>query len=157
MRETLRHREAFEYYYSLGEKRSYPQVASKFAVSVTSVKKWAKAFNWQERVEQRDIENARKLEKKTNEAVVETKANYRKIVKAAIARWVENFRERSIEPGSVQDLERLIKLDLLLMGEDPETKKAEALQTWVDMLMEELNLDDRDEGSEEAVVGKSPK
>jgi len=53
MKETLRHREAFEYYYVLGNDRSYPQVASKFTVSLTSVKKWAKEFNWQQRVQDR--------------------------------------------------------------------------------------------------------
>ena len=117
MKETLRHQEAFEYYYTLGEKRSIPQVAQKYAVSTAGVKKWSKAFNWQERIEQRDMENSRRLEKKTNNTIVNEKANYRKIIKASIQTFVEKLRAGAIEVESIQDVERLVKLDLLLMGE----------------------------------------
>lgn len=123
MRETLRHQEAFNYYYSLGEKRSIPQVAQRYTVSVAAVKKWSRAFNWQERVEQRDIENSRCMEEKVNETIVATKANYRKIIKVAIARWVQKFKVHEIDPDSVPDLERLVKLDLLLMGEATEREE----------------------------------
>lgn len=129
MKETLKHKEAFEYYYGLGDQRSYPAVARKFTVSVTSIKKWAKAFNWQERVEQRDIENARRLEEKTNETVVATKATYRKIIKAAIGRWVKRFQGGEIDVESVWDLERLVKLDLLLMGEPTDRSEHESRVT----------------------------
>ena len=74
MTETQRHREAFEQYYLLGDKRSYPKVASKFSVSRTSVKKWAKAFDWQERVLIRDKEIGDKVEKKVVSSSIEKKA-----------------------------------------------------------------------------------
>lgn len=118
--ETLRHREAFEYYYSLGEKRSYVSVASQFGVSERTVVRWANAFNWQERVIQRDIENSKELEKKTNTSVVNEKANYRKIIKFAIVKFAEKLKAGKIEANNIQDLERLVKLDLLLMGEATE-------------------------------------
>lgn len=129
MKETLRHREAFEYYYSLGPTRSLPQVARQYSVSVAAVKKWSKAFNWQERVEQRDIENARRLEEKTNETIVAAKANYRKIIKAAIGRWVKRFQGGEIDVESVWDLERLVKLDLLLIGEPTDRSEHESRVT----------------------------
>ena len=132
MKETLKHKEAFEYYYSLGDTRALPQVSQKFKVSLVTAKRWSAAFNWQERVEQRDIENAKKLEEKTDTAVVATKANYRKeiksslnVIKAAIGTAIENKKLRSdLSVEDVADLnrltqayERLVKLDLLLMGE----------------------------------------
>lgn len=54
MKETERHKHAFEYYYALGAKRSCPQVARKLSVSNNSVKKWRLAFNWQEKVMMRE-------------------------------------------------------------------------------------------------------
>lgn len=114
MKETLQHKEAFEYYYSLGENRGYREVAQKFNTSLTTLAKWGKAFNWQERVTQRDIEISKQLEKKTNTTVLNEKANYRRLIKEAI----ENMDDIKIE--SVKDYETLVKLDLLLMGENTE-------------------------------------
>lgn len=136
MIETLRHQEAFDYYYSLGDKRGYPQVALRFSVSKTSIVKWAKAHNWPGRVQQRDIEIARRIEKKTNTAIVNSKADYRveirenlkilkELIRTAILREapgqppilnidVENAKDMAALIGAV---EKLMKLDLLLIGE----------------------------------------
>ena len=118
MQESLRHREAFEYYYSLGVGRSIPQVALEYSVSVAGAKKWSKSFNWQERVVQRDIELSKGLEKKTNTTILNEKANYRRIIKETIAKMGE------ITVNNAKDLDALVKLDLLLMGEA--TEKSEA-------------------------------
>ena len=123
MKETLRHREAFEYYYSLGDKRSYPKVASKFTVSRTSIKKWAKAFNWQTRIEQRDIENSKTLAKKTNKAVVNSKADYRALIKETVDIYKQKLKDGKIKVNKPQDLDTLAKLDLVLMGEANENEQ----------------------------------
>lgn len=126
MKETLRHKEAFEYYYGLGRERGLRKVAEQFHVSDRAVKDWSKAFNWQERVEQRDIENAKKIQQKTDETVINVKAGYRKIIKAAIGKLIVKDKDGKailspdFEVKSPHDLETLIKLDLLLMGEDTE-------------------------------------
>ena len=114
MVESLRMKEAFEYYYSLGDKRSLQQVAKKFTVSETSARKWSAAFNWQERVVQRDIEISKGLEKKTNTTILNEKANYRRIIKETIAKMA------GVEVSNIKDLDTLVKLDLLLMGEATE-------------------------------------
>ena len=114
MVENLRMKEAFEYYYSLGDKRSLQQVAKKFTVSETSARKWSAAFNWQERVIQRDIEISKGLEKKTNTTILNEKANYRRIIKETIAKMT------GVEVANIKDLDTLVKLDLLLMGEATE-------------------------------------
>jgi transposase len=120
MKEQQKHIEAFEYYYGKGDTRGYRDVAQHFGISLTSVTNWAKAFNWQERVEQRNIEVAKKLEAKTISTVVNEKANYRKIIKAQISNYVKRLSTNEIKIESVADFERLVKLDLLLMGEGTE-------------------------------------
>lgn len=131
MRETLRHKEAFEFYYSEGQARSLQRTCQKFRVSLVSVKKWSVEFSWQNRIEQRDIENSRKLERKTNNLVVDIRANYRKeiesnlkILKATIATAVGKLQSGEMvvdNPHQLQAImntyERIVKLDLLLLGE----------------------------------------
>ena len=120
MRETLRHREAFEFYYSLGNRRTLVAVSRHDGSCVRAVAKWSVVFGWQDRVHQRDTENAKRLAAKTDAAVVSTKAQYRGIIRGAIDKWVEEFKLKKIEVDTVMDLERLVKLDLLLMGEATE-------------------------------------
>jgi len=139
MKETLRHQKAFDYYYLLGDKRSIQKVCLKYAVSTAAVKKWSIAFNWQVRVHQKDIEIAKKLEKKVDDIIVNTKADYRRdiksaygIIKAIINTAIANVKDkdgnlikklipkiRNVEDTkkSIESMEKLIKADLLLMGE----------------------------------------
>ena len=124
MKEELHHQKIFDIYYSMGENRSLQKLRAQLCQDsaenvphVNTLKSWSKAFNWQERIEQRDMENSRRLEKKTNNTIVNEKANYRKIIKASIQTFVEKLRAGAIEVESIQDVERLVKLDLLLMGE----------------------------------------
>lgn len=146
MVETKRHGDAFDYYYSLGSDRSCQQVATEFTVSRTSVQKWKKAFNWIERIIQRDLEINKKTEEKTNKAIVNTKADYRAGIakdldslstirqryEKLIADATEKIEKGEIEAEGIDDLDRLasslkklhdlnkdyINLDLKLVGED---------------------------------------
>lgn len=52
--ETEEHKRLFEYYYALGEKRSTRQVAEELGLSQTTVRRYASAFKWTERVRERD-------------------------------------------------------------------------------------------------------
>lgn len=49
MKEQPKHVAAYEFYRDM-PKRSYLGVSSKFTVSLTSVKKWSRAFKWQDRI-----------------------------------------------------------------------------------------------------------
>lgn len=118
--EKLIHREAFEYYYSLGKDRTVPQVAEEFEKSPRTVYEWSRKFDWADRIVQRDIEVGRRLKEETIDTVVAEKARYRKIVKLAIAKFVESLQKGEVKTDSILDLERLIKLDLTLMGEATE-------------------------------------
>lgn len=89
MIETLRHQEAFEYYYKLGDKRSLIKVAFRFNVSVQTTTKWNKTFTWQERIQKRDNKNALALAKKNDTAIIRDKAKDLKLVEAAKAVWTQ--------------------------------------------------------------------
>lgn len=116
--DTLTRQRAFDHYYGSGTERSYAKTAKAIQVTEQTIKNWAKKDNWQLRVQQRDMDNAHLMESKTNELVTDVKADYRKIVKAGIGLWVQKFKKGEIEIRTTRDLETLMKLDLLLMGED---------------------------------------
>ena len=116
MVETLRHSEAFELYYTMGLDRSYEKVALEFGVSVGTVTRWGKHFNWRERVKERDSENAKRLATITDNTVIEDKLNYRKILKASIATYVNGLKDGTIVVDNVKDFATLLKLDLDLMN-----------------------------------------
>ena len=118
MKETLRHQEAFEYYYLLGNDRSYPQVASKFTVSLTSVKKWAKEFKWQQRVQDRDTKNAITLSAKTDFTIIEVKTKYLNLIGRTLSKYEEALQSGNINISSVQDLEKLAKLEMFLRKDE---------------------------------------
>lgn len=52
------------------------------------------------------------------EAIDESKEKYRKIVNAGITRWVRDFQGGHIKIDSVDDLKKLIELDLELQRDD---------------------------------------
>jgi hypothetical protein len=120
MVETLRHKEAFEYYYALGEHRTLVSVQSQYKVSNRTVARWSIAFNWQERIQQRDIEISKGLEKKTNNEIINDKANYVRIIREALRQFEDNLNKKKVSLENSQDYERLVKLHLLLTGEATE-------------------------------------
>lgn len=145
MVETKRHGDAFDYYYSLGAERTYLSVACQFDVSERTVIRWSKALNWKERIIQRDLEINKKVEEKTNNAIVNTKADYRAMIKErlvsiktekgyltkAYGKAKKLLDEEKLGAESIKDLtdlskamqgmyreeQNLMKLDLLMMGE----------------------------------------
>lgn len=118
--ETAEQREAFEYYYSLGTSRNLEKVAEKYGRSVRTMYEWSRKFNWQERIQQYDIEVSKKLKEKTVNAVADEKANYRKIIKLAIADFVNRLRGGEIKVTNIYEFRELVKLDLMLLGESTE-------------------------------------
>jgi hypothetical protein len=120
MTETLRHKEAFEYYLGLGEKRSCTQVARQFTVSRTSVSKWNREFGWSERIQKREAKIAEKVEKKNDTSIAAEKAALIKAWHGARDRWIEKFDSGSIQPKEYRDLETATKNILLLIGEATE-------------------------------------
>jgi len=95
--ETLRHRGAFNFYYLLGEKRSLQAVARKFHVSRQAIGGWSVAFNWRERVLQRDRSNAQAIEEKTDLNIQEKKIEILQMLYSKISCWNEMFFGRNVD------------------------------------------------------------
>ena len=93
--ETLRQKEAFEHYYSLGATKSLEQTATHIGVNIRTVKDWSSKFNWQGRKNHRDLMNEGPLERQTNRTVVDTKAEIRKDIEDAIFLMRSTIRQTS--------------------------------------------------------------
>lgn len=52
------------------------------------------------------------------EGINESKERYRKIVQAGIAQWVKDFKDGHIKVTTVDDLKKLIELDIDLQKDD---------------------------------------
>ncbi|MNH45328.1 hypothetical protein D3C79_1077350 [compost metagenome] len=52
------------------------------------------------------------------EGILESKSQYRKIVKAGIAKWVKDFQDGRIEIKTVDDLKKLIEIDIELQKDE---------------------------------------
>ena len=142
MKENPNHIKVFELYYTMGSNRSLAKLYQKYPndmPKLVTLKSWSKAFNWQQRVEQRDIENNKALEDKlkpeTNKAIVNSKADYRAeiktqmgILKALLNNVIQDIKDKNIFTVKcvnelekvVNSYEKLCKLDLLIMGESTE-------------------------------------
>jgi len=136
LKEKLKHIEALEYLYSLGGNTTDENVSKtsvKCQVSERTFWRWYKKYNWKERVEQRNINNAKKLEDKTDKTIVNTKADYRaeiktqlSILKAILNKVIQDFKNNNIiNVNTINELEKVVssyeklcKLDLSIMGEN---------------------------------------
>lgn len=81
MQEKQRHRDAYEHYFTLRQQgqtttQAIVQVAREYNVSETTVWRWKKEFNWDEREAIRGAEIQRGLEEKLNEKIIDNKACY---------------------------------------------------------------------------------
>lgn len=116
MKEQQRHRDAYCYYRDMGEtegKRSLAKVAKKFSVSETSINKWNKELNWQEKVMLHDQAIAKGVQEKMMPEWIETKAY---LLKVALEQ-VKKGRDAGVEPSSTRDMMAAIKEARSIMGE----------------------------------------
>ena len=155
--ETLRHQEAFNYYYLMGSTRNLLKVCRIAGVSEAAIKKWSKSFNWQKRIIERDKKNAAAIEEATDKKLVVDKIEYRTQVKELliVLRGAIQIAVNTMKSGGVlfdkdgnkvlvssfncntadglskvaAAIERLMRLDLTLMGESEERR--EMIMKWV--------------------------
>lgn len=120
--ENLLQREAFETYYSLGDTRdrSLQKVSDKHHVSIQTVRSWRRNFSWETRTLQRDAEVSAQLSKSSVASVAVAKAAYIDIIDDAIEQWKQNLSRGEIRLEKTDDLEKMVKLRLLLAGENTE-------------------------------------
>jgi hypothetical protein len=128
MKERMKHREAFEFFYSLGGapiKNNALSVSKEFKVTERTFWNWYKKLDWKEKVQLRDIEVSKGVEQKTNSSLIENKAKYLSYVH----RLFDDLKKKidsgefPVEIKSVSDLDKAIKLGLIL--QDQATEKTE--------------------------------
>lgn len=162
MRETLKHREAFEAYYRLGDDRNLKTVADRYNVGKRTTERWSREFNWQERILQRDLDNGEKLKKKTDQRVVSQRAEMLKEIDETLglirmtirnSAIIKNGEVQStkIDPTTARDLaslaaaqEKLISKKLLLLGEVEEKKEQR-------IIIEHVNANDQSSGQRQNI------
>jgi hypothetical protein len=111
-------REAFELYYAMGELRSLKKVSERVDRTERTVAGWSREFNWVDRVKQREIEDAKNNDKNAlNSQTTDVKTRYRILINNLMANASRKIADGTLSIRNVQDLERVVKLDLLLMGE----------------------------------------
>jgi len=120
MKQTLRHTEAFEYYYLLGDERNLDKVADKFNVSLTSAKKWSQVFGWQDRLLERDRLNTRSLEDRTDFSIVEEKVYHLEQIQVFLFKARQDFEKGKLKCRNISDVDKLIRLQIFLAGESSE-------------------------------------
>lgn len=130
-KENSLQREAFEIYYQLGDQRSLRLVAEKIGRTERTVAGWSRSFSWVDRVSQREIE-----ENKNNEnnntilaQTVDIKTRYRIMINNLMAQASRKIAKGELAIRNVQDYERIVKLDLLLMGESTEIGETKGSNT----------------------------
>ena len=125
MEETFDHTKIFGIYYVMGKDRSLAKLRKKLmhpkctqnAPSLDTLKRWSRSFHWQEKVKQTDTEVSEILKKKLKKTAVNSKADYRELIKEVIDKFKEELKEGKIKMSKPQDINEMIKLDLLMMGE----------------------------------------
>mgnify|MGYP000805203966 FL=1 len=143
-------RKAFELYYGLGDKRSLRAVAETIGRTERTVAGWSMAFNWVARVTQRNIENAQNSnEAKIIAELTDVRTKYRILINNLMADFSKDIVQGKVKVKNINDFERLVKLDMLLMGEATERVERGGTQ--------ELSQDAKDRLDEIAQLMKSVK
>ena len=120
-REQPHQERAFEYYYALGERRSYSKVAAEFSVSASTVKLWGKSFRWKQRMRERDLEVAREVASRTLSDEVNHRERNLQIVHMALVQLAKAVADGHVRM-TLADLDKLIRLEAFLR-EEPDSRQ----------------------------------
>lgn len=105
---------AFEIYCVLGEKRSYAAVAETLGMSTSTIKHWARRFDWRARLNRRITWQANDTPERTDRAQIEQFERAIKFLDAALARHITPLVEGDLK-ASPQDLMALHRLEEQLL------------------------------------------
>jgi transposase-like protein len=128
--EPSRAEKAFALFLSLGDGRTYQQVAQRMGVALATVKRWSRAGGWQSKVRERDAQAAREVADRFQSGrIAETERNL-KIVRAALMRLAKDIAEGRIK-SQLSDLPRLVQLEQDLLR-PPEPTSADDIRNLTD-------------------------
>lgn len=121
--ETVEMKQLFELYFAMGKDRSYRRLSEEQKVPESSIKRYSRSFNWTKRIEQRELAVMDEVERRTHEAVVYGKSQYRQLIGILTERFHSDVSSGRIRINSVNQFVELVRLDLELMGEENSGKK----------------------------------
>jgi len=136
MQEQEHHKKAFEYYYSLGEKRNYQDVARHFGYSVPSVKLWGREFAWKRRLKEREGEVARAMAARNVGNEVSNRTRNKQIIQLALVQLAKAIAEGKIK-FNLSDLDRLVRLESFL-DQGPDSRHEVIIESLKGKSFEEL-------------------
>lgn len=154
MDEEQKHLDAFEKYFELrqsgeGKTKAVSLVALEFNLSETTIFTWKKQLNWDDREAVRSAEINREVQRNNNSTIIDNKTKYLSYVHAALNKVIEVKPDGSVDikldVDRVSDLDKLIKLGLLLQGEATDRTENQNNNQFDNNLQKEL----LDEGSDE--------
>ena len=147
--ESVRQREAYEYWKALGLSRSYRLVGAKYDVSAVTICKWAKRWDWRQRLELEAVVPVAHPELIKPDYSISTKNDLLPVINAAIEQIVQKkdgVPILQVPIRNVSDFERMVKLHLLLSGEatDIHAIKIETVQVIIGHIVQvvERYIDD---------------
>ena len=162
MRQSMKNKAEFLYllYLYMGPARSLNRLAEDVArtdlrTSLTQLKRYSSKYDWQTRVQEYDLGKAHEIKERTTLELIAEKTKFRRIIQDCIAQFVKNFNENGVNINSVSDFEKLVKLDLLLMGEATEQVLISTVENLVRRFVEifkESSRLDTDEERQRAFV-----
>jgi ERCC4-type nuclease len=114
--------DAFEYYVSLGQKRSYEAVAERYQVSKRSVVKRAKREGWQGRILELEARAREKATEKAGETIEEVRLRHLKTFRAVGMKALEGLKAMHFTTVMevLKGLELSARQELLAFGEPSE-------------------------------------
>jgi hypothetical protein len=126
MRETLKHRDAFEVYYKM-KKRSCSKVAEKLGVKPETVENWSTKFHWQDRIDERDKLIADKVTTINIEKDIDIRAKLYNAIGLAVDKYTDALISGKATIEEVKDIDTLGRLwkDLELMGSKGEADSSQ--------------------------------
>jgi hypothetical protein len=119
MKELQKHIDAFDQYFILKQNgvsttEAIRSVMGQWKVSEKSAFKWKREFKWDEKEAVRSVEVNQKVEKKTNNTIVDNKIKYLSFYHKLLDDLKNNF---DIKIESVTDLKKTVDGCLVLQGE----------------------------------------
>lgn len=127
MKEQPKHIDAFHYFFALTEKGytitdSVNVTADHCNVTVRTLWKWYKEFNWEEKSDKKRAKIIKEMEKKENKTLAENRAIYLNIVHKVLDNAMKE-KLKGAKINSVSDLDKAIKLGLVLQNAPTEVTK----------------------------------
>ena len=147
--------DAFEYYVSLGEDRSYKRVADHYKFTKRAIQNLAHREDWARRLEKIEHESRARTDKRLGETLDDIRERHLKTLRAMNGRALEALRTYPISSGmdAIRAAESVIKLERLIVGEPTDRSAVSVEEVIKREFTRWMDDDERDSEPEEEPDG----